>query len=198
MKENTRSILTVVVRRRRRRTMVRRTAEDGDTDERLIEAQARIETLEAAAADAEARAATARTELAATKEARSNAEAQLAETAAAREAAEGETSRLRSDVEEARSRLSEAAVKYRAAKLAASPDVPADLVPETESLAEIDEGFEAAQRVVGQLRERMAEERQAARVPVGSPVRRAPDLSALPAAEKIKLGLREMAEREGR
>ena len=178
--------------------MARRTTVDNEDDDRLTDAQARIEALEAAVADAEARAATARTELADAKEARTSAEAQLGETAAAREAAEGEAFRLRSDIEEVRTRLSEAAVKYRAAKLASAPEVPADLVPEAESLAEIDEGFEAAQRVVGQLRERMAEERQSARVPVGSPVRRSPDLSALPAAEKIKLGLRDLAEREGR
>jgi hypothetical protein len=89
-------------------------------------------------------------------------------------------------------------VKYREAKLAAAPEVPPDLVPASETLAEIDEGFEAAQRVVSQLRERMAEERQSARVPVGSPVRRAPDLSALSPSEKIRMGLRDLAEREGR
>jgi hypothetical protein len=89
-------------------------------------------------------------------------------------------------------------VKYREAKLAAAPDVPADLVPAAESLAEIDEGFEAAQRVGGQLRERMQEQRQAARMPVGSPARRAPDLSALSASEKIRIGLQELSEREGR
>lgn len=94
--------------------------------------------------------------------------------------------------------LSEAAVKYREAKLSAAPEVPADLVPASESLAEIDEGFEAAQRVVGQLKERMAEERQSARMPVGSPSRRAPDLSGLSASEKIRVGLKELSEREGR
>ena len=99
---------------------------------------------------------------------------------------------------EARARLPKAAVKYREAKLASAPDVPHDCVPQAESLAEIDEGFEAARRVVGELRERMQEERQSARVPAGSPVRRALDLSSLPAAEKIKLGLRELSECEGR
>ena len=168
--------------------MVRRTQSDEDSDERMAEAQAQIEALQTTAADAEARAATAKTQLAEAREARASAESQLAEAASAREAAEGELSRLRSDVEEVNTRLSEAAVKYRAAKLAAAPEVPADLVPPSESLAEIDEGFEAAQRVVGQLKERMAEERQSARVPVGSPPRRAPDLSGLSASEKIKAG----------
>jgi chromosome segregation ATPase len=178
--------------------MVRRTQTQDDSDDRLEEARAQIEALQTAAADAEARAATAKAQLAEAKEARAATESQLAEVASAREAAEDELSRLRSDVEEVHTRLSEAAVKYRAAKLAGAPDVPADMVPASESLAEIDEGFEAAQRVVGQLRERMTEERQTARVPVGSPARRAPDLSALSPSEKIKLGLRDLAEREGR
>ena len=132
--------------------MVRRTESDEDSDERMAEAQAQIEALQTAAADAEARAATARTELAAAKQARTSAEAQLAEVASGREAAEVELSRLRSDVEEVRTQLSEAAVKYREAKLTAAPEVPADLVPASESMAEIDQGFEAAQRIVGQLR----------------------------------------------
>jgi len=179
--------------------MVRRTQADEDSDERIAEERAQIEALQTAAADAEARAATLRIELASAKEAHASVEAQLAEAASAREAAEGEPSELRADVEDVRTRLSEAAVKYREAKLASAPEVPADLVPASESLAEIDEGFEAAQRVVGQLRERMTEERQSARVPVGSPTRRgAPDLSGVSASEKIRVGLRELSEREGR
>lgn len=178
--------------------MVRRTESNEDIDERVAEAQAQIEALQTAAADAEARAATASAELAAAREARTNAETQLAEVASGREAAEVELSRLRSDVEEVRTQLSEAAVKYREAKLSAAADVPADLVPASENLAEIDEAFEAAQRVVGQLKERMAAERQSARVPVGSPTRRgAPDLSGLSAAEKIRVGLKELSERAG-
>jgi chromosome segregation ATPase len=179
-------------------TMVRRTEPNDETDERLAEAEAQIEALQTSAADAEARAETARIELIAATQARASAEAQLAELTTACEAADGEIYRLRSEYDEMRTRLSEAVVKYREAKLAAAPEVPPNLVPASESLADIDEGFAAAQRVVGQLRERMAEERQASRVPVGSPVRRAPDLSALSASEKIRLGLRDLAEREGR
>jgi hypothetical protein len=171
--------------------MARRTEDEGEeVDDRLAEAQAQIESLRTAATDAEARAATALEELAAANEARLSAEAQLAELATAREMAEGELSRVRSEVEEVRSRLSEAAVKYREAKLASAPEVPHDLVPQAESLAEIDEGFEAARGVVGELRERMQEERQSARVPVGSSVRRAPDLRALRRLRRSSLGSR--------
>jgi hypothetical protein len=175
--------------------MARRPIDETSEDDRLTEAQARIELLEIAVADAEARAETAAAELAAANEARESTEVQLAEAAAAREAAEGEATRLRSDFEHAQARLAEAAGKYRASKLSSAPEIPAELVPEAASLEEIDEGFAAAHRLVGELRERMAEERQATRVPVGSPPRRAPDLSALPAAEKIKLGLQELEEK---
>ena len=126
--------------------MTKRTTEDtNDVGERLADAQARIEALEAAAADAEARAATA-----------------LEELTDAREA--------RSEGEETRTRLAEAAVKYREARLASALEIPQELVPAAESLAEIDEAFEAARRVAAQLRERIEDERQSARVPVGSRV----------------------------
>jgi hypothetical protein len=91
-------------------------------------------------------------------------------------------------------------MKYRETRLASAPEVPAELVPEAEDIAEIEERFEAVRRLVGEVQERLREEaRQAAgsaRVPAGSPVRRAPDLSSLPATEKIRMGL-EAREREG-
>jgi len=159
--------------------MTRKMSDDEEIDERLADAQTQIESLQASAADAEARAATAREELTAAREARSSLEAELTEAAAARVAAEGELSRARDEVEEMRSHLAEAAAKYREAKLASAPEVPQDLVPAAGSLAEIDEGFEAAKRIAGQLRERIQEERLHARVPVGSPPRRPQDLSGL-------------------
>ena len=79
-----------------------------------------------------------------------------------------------------------------------SPEIPQELVPAAQSLAEIDEAFEAARRVATRLRERIEDERQSARVPVGSPSRRPADLSALSASEKIRVGLQQLSEREGR
>jgi chromosome segregation ATPase len=101
------NVCSILIDRRRRMTMARRTEPDDDTDERLAEAEAQIEALQAAAADAEARAETARTELAVAKEARASAEGQLAEVTMAREAADGELYRLRSEFEDVRTRLSE-------------------------------------------------------------------------------------------
>jgi len=179
--------------------MTKRISEDNNSDDRLAEAQARIEALEAAAVDAEARSATALEELSGVKQGRLDLETQLAEAVFARETAEGELARTRSEAGETRTHLAEAAVKYREAKLASAPEIPRELVPAVERLTEIDEAFEAARLVAAQLRERIEEERQSARVPVGSPTRRGPaDLSALSASEKIRLGLQQLSEREAR
>ena len=176
--------------------MTKRISEDNNSDDRLAEAQARIEALEAAAADAEARSATALEELSGVKQGRLDLETQLAEAVFARETAEGELARTRSEAGETRTHLAEAAVKYREAKLASAPEIPRELVPAVERLTEIDEAFEAARLVAAQLRERIEEERQSARVPVGSPTRRAPaDFSPLSASEKIRLGLQQLSER---
>lgn len=172
-----------------------------DAGERLAEAQAQLESLQSAAADAEARAATVGAELTDLKRERSELRTQLSDVQAAREAAESELAQARSELSGTRSRLQEAAAKYREARLSASPEIPHDLVPPLESVEEIDQEFEAAQRIVGQLREKMErearEKSQSARVPLGAPARRSPDLSSLSTSEKIKLGLQQLSERGG-
>ncbi len=171
--------------------MAKREADVSDLEEQLAEAQAQIEALQSSAADAEARAETLREKV-------SRMESDLAAAESVSTSAHGELAQTRGELEEARSHLREAVVKYRAARLAAAPEVPHDLVPAAESLEEIDRGFESALRVVSRLRERMQEERPVSRVPAGSPARRAPDLSGLSPAEKIRMGLRDLSEREGR
>ena len=147
---------------------------DSDTTEledRLAEALAQVEELQASAADAEARATTARAELKSAAEERDGL----------------------------RGQLREAAAKYREARFAATPDVPEDLVPELATIEEIDREFEAAQRVVGQLREKLeqeaADQKRRTRVPAGAPARRQADVSSLSASEKIRLGLQRLDER---
>ena len=144
--------------------------------EELAEAIGQVESLQATAADAEARAAT------------------QAERVGAVEA---ELKAARSDGERLSGRLRESALKYREARLAAAPDIPPELVA-GEELEEIDEQLAAAERVVSQVQERAEKERrrESPAVPAGSPVRRAPDYSQLPPAEKIKLGLQQLSERE--
>jgi len=159
--------------------------------EELADAQAQIEALQSAAADAEARAITARAELASLR-------AELAEAHAARDSAQAELVEAQAEIAsaqaeliEARTLLREAALRYRDARLAAAPHIPADLVP-SETIEEIDQQLEAAQKVVVQLREKLEAEARPARVPAGAPARRAPDLSTLSPTEKIKLGLQQL------
>lgn len=182
--------------------MAKQVREFSDEDEALMESQAQIEALQTAAADAEARAKTARAELNETRGRVAAIEEELAQAASAREAAHGEAEALRSELAAARTLIRESAARYRVAKLASAPDVPSEMVPESEDLEEIDRGFVEAQRVVGQVREKLREEAleaaRALRVPAGSPGRRAADVSSLSPGEKIKLGLQQAAEREGR
>jgi chromosome condensin MukBEF ATPase and DNA-binding subunit MukB len=158
-------------------------AEINDTNEiedRLVEAEAQIEALQAAVADAEARAATARSEV-------SELRTQVTDGQTALEASQAQ--------------VREAAARYRSARLSSAPDVPPELVAETGSIEEVERDFESATRLVAALKERMREEavrEQGGRVPRGAPQRREQDLSSLPASEKIKIGLRQLSEREGR
>jgi len=144
--------------------------------EQLSEALAQVDSLQAAVADAEARAATHSDRIA---------------------ALQGELDAARADSERLGAHLRDSALKYREARLAASPHIPPELVT-SEELGEIDEQLAAAERVVSQMRERVEKERrqESPPVPAGSPVRRAPDYSQLPPGEKIKLGLQQLAERE--
>lgn len=177
-------------------------AELVEAREQLADAQGQIDALQSAAADAEARAATAEAELVEARQRTSRLETEL--TAAQEEltAAQGEVAEVRANVADGRAQLRDAALKYRDARLAAAPQIPQDLVPVPTdaptgagALDEIDQQFEAAQRVVDQLRGKLQAETQSARVPVGSPPRRPPDLSGLSPTEKIKLGLEQLSDR---
>ncbi len=122
----------------------------------------------------------------------------MTEAVAARESMETEAAQLRGDLEGVREQAREAAARYREVRLAANPDILQDLVPVGETVEDVDREFEAALKVVGQVRERVEEDqsgKRGARVPAGSPARRQQDLSALPASEKIKLGLQQLSDR---
>jgi len=179
--------------------MTRRNTGDQGADDRTADGLAEIEALQAAAAEAVARAESATGELAETKGRVSALEAELADTQSARES---EASELRSLLDAARAQVRDAAVKYREARLAASPEVLPELVPESEDIAEVERGFEAAGRLVSQVRERIEEASQArtrsARVPAGAPPRKAADMSSLSAAEKIRMGLERLSDSGGR
>jgi chromosome segregation ATPase len=173
-----------------------------DFDDRIADSLAQIEALQAAAADAEARAATARSELAEARRQATEMEERLSLVTGERETAYGELAETREALSAAQTAVREAASKYRAAVLASAPEIPEDLVPEAEDIAEIDRGVEAARRVVSSVREKMEAETAgqalSLRVPGGAPARRAPDVSGLSPEDKIRLGLQQAAEREGR
>jgi hypothetical protein len=95
--------------------------------------------------------------------------------------------------------LEDAAWKYREVRLANAPDIPAELVPLERTLAEIDEHFASAERVVQAIEGKLEERRRNRTVPAGSPGRTPyRDTSALSAREKIRIGLQRLAEEEGR
>jgi hypothetical protein len=109
---------------------------------------------------------------------------------------------LRDRLDAAQLLVREAALKYREARLAAAADVPPELVPESSDVAEIDRNIEAALKLAAHVRERVQQEAQAGgaavRVPAGAPTRRAPDMSSMSAAEKIRIGLERLSDGNGR
>jgi chromosome segregation ATPase len=153
-------------------------------EEELAEVRAELEALQAQVADAEARAAHYREE-------RDRAQAALREAQSRLAQLEEEVLSLGREVEALRGRLREAVLRYREARLAASPHVPPELVS-GESIEEVDERFREAERIVSQLRRRLEEEAQSRPFPLGAPPRRPPDLSALSPLEKIRRGLRRL------
>ena len=85
--------------------------------------------------------------------------------------------------------LSGAVAKYRAALLAAAPEIPAELV-KGESINEIDASLEQARGIVSKVRQQLEAEAETNKVPAGAPERTPQDLSALSPAEKIAYALR--------
>ena len=140
--------------------------------EELVGARAETERLAEELADRAARTQTLAEEMASL---RPELEAARQEAAQARSAAEADARRL--------------AERYRAALVQAAPDVPPDLI-RGESVEALDRSLVTAREMVERVREQM-QAQTAARIGAGSPVRGAPDTSALSPAEKIRLGISE-------
>ena len=156
--------------------------------DQLADAQAEVERLQAQAADAEARATTAEERLAPAQAEVAALRGRVSDLEGELQARQGELAQREAEAAGLRQQLRQAALRYRETRLAAHPEVPADMVG-GETIEEIDQQVEAALKLVSQVKDSLQAGSQAARVPIGSPPRRAPDLSALPAAEKIRLGL---------
>jgi outer membrane protein TolC len=101
---------------------------------------------------------------------------------------------LREELHRAHTARREAVHRYRAALLAQSPELPAELVT-GETVEEVEATVQRARELVARVRDQLATDtgRAAppaeAAVPAGSPPRRPPDLDALSPTEKIRLGL---------
>ena len=140
--------------------------------EELVGARAEADRLAEELADREARAQTLAEEMAALRQ---DLETARQEVTLARSTSTDESRRL--------------AERYRAVLVMAAPEVPAELI-QGESVEELDRSLVSARDLVARVREQM-QAQTVARVPAGSPVRGAPDVSGLSPAEKIRLGISE-------
>jgi len=106
-----------------------------------------------------------------------------------------EVGHLRAQLEAANGNIREAVSRYREVRLANMPDIPEVLVPQSARIAEVDMHFEAAERIVAQVRSNL-EGGDKAGGRRATPPWRYPDMDSLSAAEKIRIGLQQRAERE--
>jgi chromosome segregation ATPase len=157
-------------------------------EEQLAAAHADIERLETRLAEVEAQAATRETEIGGLRRDLEAARGEIAEREAVLASHAAEIDSLHAQVAEADERSRLAAARYREAVLEREPELPADLVG-GETVEAVEESLTRARDTVAQVRRHIEEQAQAARVPAGAPVRGAPDLSGLSAAEKIRAGL---------
>ncbi len=159
-----------------------------EAQERLAEAQAEAERLQATAADGEARAAHLEEQNAGLRRDLEGARQALATTEEQAAAHQERIGGLEGELSTAREQVTQAAVRYREALLSASPEVPADMVA-GETVEEVEASLAAARQTVSQIRQHLESQAQSGRVPAGAPPRQAPDLSALTAEDKIRIGL---------
>ncbi len=134
------------------------------------------------------RVATAEATLRLAQDERDAVTAALDQERAARAGAESALLAVQAEREAAVQRLADGAGRYRAALLAAAPEVPPELVV-GDTVDAIDRSLAAARETVAAVRRQLAERTAVERVPAGSPARGGPDLSALSAREKIALAL---------
>ena len=118
----------------------------------------------------------------------SERDARISELEAALGEAESAVSRRVEEIEGVNGRLAQAVEMYRAALVAAEPDVPEEMV-QGATVEAVQESLERARQMVAQVRGRLEAQSSIERTPLGAPARSAPDLSALSPQEKILIGL---------
>jgi chromosome segregation ATPase len=84
--------------------------------------------------------------------------------------------------------LTEAVAGYKTLVIQMNPGIMAELIS-GDSIETVNRSLEKARGLVGRVRQSMEKERTLARVPVGSPGRRSPDLSSLSPREKIQYAI---------
>ena len=151
--------------------------------EELAEARAEAERLQSEAADGEARAAQMESQAA-------DVQGRLAEAEGGAEVRGRDMAAISERTETLEAQVKGAAQRYREIALERSPELPEELVAGA-TVEEIDESIERARETVSKVRVHLESRAQAERVPVGAPPRSEPDLSAMSAEDKIKLGLQQ-------
>jgi len=84
--------------------------------------------------------------------------------------------------------LAEAVTHYRALAIQANSEVPEELIG-GDTIQDINESLSQAKAMVSRVKQGLAAEIQAAKIPAGAPQRTPPDLSALSPREKIQYGI---------
>jgi len=115
-------------------------------------------------------------------------EATAQEREQAQAAREEEFHRREEEAAGLREQLVAGVARYRCLLLAAVPEVPEELV-KGETMEEVDASLAAAREMVEGIKRRLEAKLATERIPVGAPVRAAPDVSALSPREKIALAL---------
>ena len=115
-------------------------------------------------------------------------DARIGEMEATLEQKESALKEREGEFEELEAQLVRAVAVYRTSLLTAEPEIPEEMV-QGATVEEIEESLARARQMVEQVRTQLEAQASQERVPVGAPVRSAPDLSGLSPQEKILLGL---------
>jgi uncharacterized coiled-coil protein SlyX len=97
---------------------------------------------------------------------------------------------LEAQMTELKDGRSQAIASYRELVVRSNPDLPEELIT-GDSVEEIDQSLASARALIDRVRQRLETEIAGARIPAGSPLRTAADLSALSPQEKIQYAIGE-------
>jgi chromosome segregation ATPase len=151
--------------------------------EELATTRAELARLQVTAADSQARASHLDAQVAQVRD-------ELEASRSQAQAGEQELASLRERSESLQTQVQGSAQRYRELALQQAPELPAELVA-GDTVDEVEESLQRARETVARVRGHLEQQAQAGRVPVGAPPRSGPDMSALSAEDKIRLGLQQ-------